>query len=209
MILLLLLLLAGGVFAFWRMRSGSAPAAPENSNVPLSPSNPPSEQAAPPVTNEVQSDLFGSANYESESFKVGEIAIGGESELLLSEDSPEPLEITSIRGEAFTEKNKPEVKLVLTWKTNKLSRSEIQYAKGVGQAAESLEEDDYSFNHSVLIPGLDPASTYIYTILSRDRFGNEISSDSHAVYTGSKTVSLFDLIADAVGEVFGWAIKKN
>lgn len=152
--------------------------------------------------------LFGDANYQSENFRVGDIAIGGEAEFLLTEDTPESIEISAIRGEAFTEKNKQEVKLVLSWKTNKLAKSEIAYSKGVGQAKKTVSEDDYGLNHSLVIPGLDQASTYVYTITSQDRFGNEIISDPHAVYTGSRTVSLFDLIADAVGDVFGWAVKK-
>ncbi len=156
-----------------------------------------------------QAPLFGDANYQSENFRVGDIAIGGEAEFLLSEDNPAPLEVNSIRGEAFTEKNKQEVKLVVSWRTNKLAKSTISYSKGVGQAKKSITEDDYSLNHSVIIPGLDQASTYVYEITSGDRFGNEITSESHAVYTGSRTVSLFDLIANAVGEVFGWAVKKN
>ncbi len=152
--------------------------------------------------------LFGDGNYKSENFQVGEVAIGGEAEFLLSEDSPEPLSIEDVRGEAFTEKNKPEVRLVLSWKTNKLALSQISYSKGVGQPAKSIQEDDYSLSHSVVIPGLDQASTYVYTITGQDRYGNEVTSEAHAVYTGSRTVSLFDLIADAVGEVFGWAVKK-
>lgn len=157
----------------------------------------------------VQTPLFGDANYQSENFRVGDISIGGEAEFLLSEDNPEPLEVSSIRGEAFTEKNKQEVKLVVNWRTNKLAQSTIFYSKGVGQAKKSIEEEDYSLNHSVIIPGLDQASTYVYEITSSDRFGNEITSESHAVYTGSRTVSLFDLIANAVGEVFGWAVTKK
>ena len=156
-----------------------------------------------------QIPLFGDANYQSENFRVGDISIGGEAEFLLSEDNPEPLEVNSIRGEAFTEKNKQEVKLVVSWRTNKLAKSTISYSKGVGQAKKSIAEDDYSLNHSVIIPGLDQASTYVYDITSTDRFGNEITSESHAVYTGSRSVSLFDLIANAVGEVFGWAVSSR
>jgi hypothetical protein len=153
--------------------------------------------------------LSDDANYKSEHFHIGDVAIGGEAEFLLSEDGSGPLEISSIRGEAFTEKNKSEVKLVISWKTSKLAKSEIAYSKGVGQNTKTVSEDDYGFNHSVVIAGLDQASTYVYTIVSNDRFGNVVTSDSHAVYTGSRTVSLFDLIAGAIGEVFGWAINKN
>lgn len=153
--------------------------------------------------------LFGSANYASENFRVGDVAIGGEAEFLLTEDSPEPIAIDSIRGESFVEKNKQEVKLVLSWRTNKLARSTVEYSKGAGQAKKSVSEDDYGLNHSMVIGGLDQASTYVYAVSATDRFGNSIMSESHAVYTGSKTVSLFDLIAGAIGDVFGWAVKKN
>ena len=156
-----------------------------------------------------QLPFFGDTNYQSENFRVGDIAIGGEAEFLLFEDNPAPLEVSAIRGESFTEKNKQEVKLVVSWRTNKLAKSSVSYSKGIGQAKKSIDEEDYSLNHSVIIPGLDQASTYIYEIVVGDRFGNEITSESHAVYTGSRTVSLFDLIANAVGEVFGWAVKKN
>ena len=152
--------------------------------------------------------FFGTANFESESFRIGDIAIGGESQFLLSEDTPDPLTITGIRGETFTEKNKPEVKLIITWKTNKLAQSDISYAKGTAQTKKVVNEPDYTTNHSLILPGLEQSATYIYTIVSRDRFGNEVTSDQHAIYTGAKTVSLFDLISGAVGDVFGWAVKK-
>ncbi len=161
-----------------------------------------------PAPEQDTASFFGTANFESESFRIGDIAIGGESQFLLSEDTPDPLVITNIRGETFTEKNKPEVKLIITWKTNKLAKSDISYGKGTTQAKKTVNEPDYTTNHSLILPGLEQSATYIYTIVSRDRFGNEVTSDQHAIYTGAKTVSLFDLIAGAVGDVFGWAVKK-
>ena len=158
-----------------------------------------SDTAASELTN---------ANYKSENFRVGEMTIGGDTEFL-TQDSPAPLEIGSIRSEAYNEKNKQEVNLVLSWKTNKLAKSDVNYSKGVGQQEKKMSEDDFSFNHSMVIPGLDQASTYVYTITSGDRSGDVVRSDAHVVYTGSKTASLFDLISGAIGDVFGWAVKKN
>lgn len=212
LISVLVLLAAGGYFFFQRsMNIGSQEDAVLSRAIVPSQSQP--EKSVTPQT-EAKSitesvPLFGSANYQSENFRVGDIAIGGEAEFLLTEDTPEPLEISAIRGEAFVEKNKQEVKLVLFWKTNKLAKSQVMYSKGVGQAQKTADEEDYAMNHSLIISGLDQASTYVYTIVSQDRFGNSTTSDPYAVYTGSRTVSLFDLIADAVGEVFGWAINKK
>lgn len=205
---LIFLALAG--YLFFRQMLGVS--APDNSvALPETAVESPAKTAAPatstpPVVE--PAPFFGDANYQSENFRVGDIAIGGEAEFLLTEDTPEPIEISAVRGETFVEKNKQQVKLVLSWKTNKLARSDVDYSKGVGQTKKTVGEDDYGLNHSLIIPGLEPASTYVYTILSEDRFGNTAKSDVYAVYTGTKEVSLFDLIADAVGDVFGWAVAS-
>ena len=206
-----LILFALSGYLFFRQMLGVG--SPEHTALPETvPKSPKSETTTTLQTNSLSVGesipLFGDANYQSENFRVGDIAIGGEAEFLLTEDPPEPIEISAVRGEAFIEKNKQEVKLVLSWKTNKLAKSDVDYSKGVGQAKKTMSEDDYGLNHSLIIPGLEPASTYVYTITSEDRFGNTAKSDAHAVYTGARTVSLFDLIADAVGDVFGWAVKK-
>ena len=208
-IILLLLFLFGGIgwFAYTRFFAQSD-VTEETLPAPVVESKPQTLQPAPPSLDNLSTDaLFGTAQYESETYKVGDIAIGGEAELILLEDSPEPLEISGVRGESFTQKNNQGVKLVLTWSTNKLAKSTIQYSK-VGQEKQDVTESDYSFSHSIIIPGLEQASTYIYVINAEDRFGNKFSSDSYAVSTGSKTVSLFDLIAGAVGDTFGWAVDK-
>lgn len=208
-ILFLVLLLVGGLgwYGYTRFFQ-KAPVVEET--IPTAP-EPPKQDLKPaaPQSSAIKDKeaLFGTAQYSSETFKVGDIAVGGEAELILLEDSPEPLSISGVRGESFTEKNNQGVKLVLTWSTNKLAKSIIQYSKA-GQEKQEIGESDYSFSHSLIIPGLEQASTYIYVINSEDRFGNKISSDSYAVSTGSKTVSLFDLIAGAIGDTFGWAVAK-
>jgi hypothetical protein len=209
-IILLLVFLFGGIGWFAYSRMSAEPKVTEESlpATPAEEAKPQTLPTAPPSLETLSTDaLFGTAQYESETYKVGDIAIGGEAELILLEDSPEPLEITGVRGESFTQKNNQGVKLVLTWTTNKLAKSTIQYSK-VGQEKQDITETDYSFSHSIIIPALEQASTYIYVINAEDRFGNKFSSDSYAVSTGSKTVSLFDLIAGAVGDTFGWAVDK-
>lgn len=204
-IILLILLIAGGVYWWWQ-RSG---APEEDQSSPGSATETPATTAPTPTTTEdvplVVPDDF--ANYESENFKAGEIVFLGEAEFLLGDEGIEPLTLEGIRGEAFTEKNKQEVKLVISWKTNKLSQAEISYAKGIGQTPTTVSEEDYSYNHSMIITGLDPASTYLYTVKALDRFGNVATSEPYAVFTGARSVSLFDLIAGAIGDVFGWAVK--
>lgn len=203
-----LLLSGGGAFwFFWSVRDGQSPIAqPQESSADASPSL---ESSRADQSESNDTPFVDDKWYRSENFRAMSIVIGGEAELFIPEDDPTPLEITGIRGEAFTEKNKREVRLVVTWQTNKLAQSDIEYAKGVGQTPKVVTEEDFGINHSMTIFGLDQASTYVYSIKSQDRFGNVVASDRHAVYTGAKTVSLFDLIADAIGDVFGWAVKKQ
>jgi hypothetical protein len=209
--ILVLLALGGYLFFYQRMQIGAPKESVANRELTFSDGQKekPIASRTEPASVTEPAPLFGSANYQSENFRVGDIAIGGEAEFLLTEDTPEPIEISAIRGEAFTEKNQQEVKLVLSWKTNKLAKSTVAYSKGVGQTQKTINEEDYALNHSLIISGLDQSSTYVYTIASQDRFGNTMTSDPYAVYTGSRTVSLFDLIANAVGEVFGWAISSR
>ncbi|MBP6889664.1 MAG: hypothetical protein KBC83_04545 [Candidatus Moranbacteria bacterium] len=205
LIFFLLLLVGGGIFWFFQSKLGSQGSRDQPKEI---------LQEKKPVVQTQQDQMetekpLTEARYQSENFRAESIVIGGEAELFVPEDDLSPLEITDIRGEAFTEKNKQEVRLTVTWQTNKLSQAEIEYAKGSGQTPKVAREEGFGISHSIIIPGLDQASTYVYVIKSEDRFGNAVSSEQHAVYTGSKTVSLFDLIADAVGEVFGWAVKKK
>jgi hypothetical protein len=202
-----LVMIIAGILYWWFRDVGDVPDVPEVSRpVAETPSATPSSLAPDTGTLALPDD---NANYESENFKAGEIVIGGELQFLVDEDEVGALTVENIRGEAFTEKNKKEVKLVVTWTTNKLALASVRYSKGIGQTERGVDETDYSYNHSVIISGLDPASTYLYTIDASDRYGNRVKSEPHAVFTGARTVSLFDLIAGAIGEVFGWAVTDK
>lgn len=203
MIMLAALFLLGG--AYWWQRGGDEA---EGIDGPIITESTPEAELRQPVTEEIPPTLPDSlASYESENFKAGEIVFLGEAQFLLGDEGIAPLTLDGIRGEAFTEKNKQEVKLVITWKTNKLASAEIGYAKGIGQAPTVVVDEDYGYNHSLIVTGLDPASTYLYTVTAKDRFGNAVTSEPYAVFTGARSVSLFDLIAGAIGDVFGWAVK--
>lgn len=205
-LLLLLLIVGGAIFVLKRYGIFNGSTGPTVA-APVSIVDKNSQLTPLPLTT-LQPPVESSAPYQSEHFRVGEIAIGGEASLMLPESDITPLEISSVRGEAFPDKTKNNSKLIITWETSKPSKSEISYGKSVGQAEGVISEDAFGVSHSVVIPDLAQSSTYIYVISSKDQFGNEVSSDPYAVYTGAKEVSLFELIAGAVGEVFGWAMNK-
>ena len=205
--LIMLLIVGGAIFVLKRLgylgsSTGPTVAAP----LEVTPGNP--SVNAPQTIADANPNPASNAPYRSENFRVGDIALGGEAALMVPESDPSPLAISSVRGEAFPDKTKNNSKLVITWETSKPAKSEISYGKGVGQAEAVITEDAFGLSHSVVIPDLAQASTYVYVISSKDQFGNSVSSDPYAVYTGARDVSLFELIAGAVGDVFGWAVKK-
>jgi hypothetical protein len=203
-ILLLSIIIMGGAFFVWQRFLKTVPDGP-NQAAPIRIELP--ERTA--IVEDIESEqLPSTAPYQSERFRAGEIAIGGEAALFVPETDITPLEIVSVRGEAFTEKGKNGAKLVITWETNKPALSEISYGKGVGQAEGIIREEGYGTNHSLVIPDLAQSSTYVYVISSKDKWGNETESEPYAVYTGAREISLFELIAGAVGDVFGWAVDK-
>jgi len=201
-------LAVAGLFVWYRFFYVTSPGPTEAAPVVIKTTTPNPVPDTPPVqVPQVPKDGT-TAPYQSEHFRAGEIAIGGEMSLFVPESDTSPLAIGSVRGEAFTASGKAGSKLVITWETNKPARSEISYGKGVGQAEAVIKETEFGTNHSVIIPDVTPASTYVYVISARDKWGGTAQSNPYAVYTGAKVVSLFELIAGAVGDVFGWAVKK-
>lgn len=145
----------------------------------------------------------------SENFRVGQIVLGGDVGVLVQGDEFSELGISDIRGETLGSKDQNEGRALITWKTTKPALSTVKYGKNAGGSSEAtFSEDGYGLTHSAVLDRLDLASTYLYTISVRDRYGNELSSDAYAIYTGSKVVSLFELITSALQDVFGWAVKK-
>jgi hypothetical protein len=144
----------------------------------------------------------------SENYRVGQIVLGGDVGLLSQGDELTELAITDIRGETLGSTNQNEGRALITWKTSKAALSTLNYGKTVGGSQKTIDENGFGMSHSAVLSGLDLASTYLYTVTVHDRYGNEVTSDSHAVYTGTKVVSLFELITNALQEVFGWAVKR-
>jgi hypothetical protein len=144
---------------------------------------------------------------KSENFRVGQIVFAGESDLLMDETDPSPLKIDGVQGQIVSKKGKKEMQLVIIWKTNKPTSGEVVYGKNRSENGKKIAEDTYGTNHGVVIPNLSQGTTYLYTIHAKDRFGNDVKSDTYAMFTGAQQLSLIDLIANAARDTFSWAVK--
>lgn len=154
------------------------------------------EGTGPPVK-------FGSENYF-----VPQIVVGGEGGIYYpgAEDQKELL-VSDVKSEIFTDKNKKDKKILLSWMTSKSAKSSIEYSKAGMEAGQKYDEAGYSLEHSVLLEPLDSLTTYNYVIKMRDRGGTAFETDKFAIYTGAPQISFLDMLLGAFKGVFGWAVK--
>lgn len=143
----------------------------------------------------------------SEHYRVGALSVGSDIALRTRDEEFFPLSVDDIRAETLGNTSRNEGRVLITWQTNKAANSTVRFGKSLG-AENTVEETGFGMTHSAVLSRLDLASTYLYTITVRDRYGREVTSEAYAVSTGRKNVSLFELIVGALQEVFGWAIKK-
>jgi hypothetical protein len=151
----------------------------------------------------------------SENYKASQVSVGGTIAVADTEENS-PLEISNIKSESFINDkagstqgaSTASVDLVISWTTNKLAISEIDYSKNNGQDPKAIKEDSFGFYHSVILTGIDQQTSYVYQIKGHDHWGNVVSSDFFGIFTASKPVSVFDLISKQINDIFGWAIKK-
>jgi hypothetical protein len=142
----------------------------------------------------------------SENFRLREISFGG---VLLASAEGEnlPLEISEMKTKTFMSRDGKEAQALITWKTNKSSVSEITYGRIDSQLKKTMQEEYFGFNHSVALASLDLGATYVFEVTARDKWDRTVLSDKFSVYTGSKIISVFELIIKALNDTFSWAIK--
>ncbi len=144
---------------------------------------------------------------KSQNYRIKQIRFGGNI-LLADKNKDLPLEISDVNSETITSRENGEPEFLITWKTNKEAISEIVYAKNDGSDVKRINEEGYGFEHSVLLDNIDFSTIYVFRIKSKDRWGNSVATEYFSAYTGEKSASIFDLIANAIEDVFGWAMKK-
>ena len=154
-----------------------------------------------------ETDNAGDSIAASENFRMKEISFGGV--LLASADGENlPLEISDMKTKTFINKDGTEAQSLITWRTNKLAVSEMTYGRIDSQIKKTMQEEYFGFNHGVALAKLDLGATYTFEVKARDKWDRMILSDKFSVYTGSKVISVFDLIIKAINETFGWAMKE-
>lgn len=149
--------------------------------------------------------------FTSENYQAQQVNLGGEMIFLSDENVSAPLVISEVKSESVTDFNGEVNKFFVAWRTNRLASFEILYFRaGEDESrARRIKNNDFSLSHSVVLSGLDKATVYNFIVKVRDRFGNEAVSSRFAAYSGSKPVSIFELIINILEDSFQWALKKQ
>lgn len=143
----------------------------------------------------------------SENYRVSQIKFGGSSTVIDNGKSRNTqLEIYQVKSENILSQEDNEPRILISWKTNKEAISKVEYAKSDGKDAAVATEEGYGFEHSMLIKNMEFSTIYTYRIESSDKWGNKVNTEYFSAYTGDKSESIFDLITNAIEDVFGWAM---
>lgn len=142
----------------------------------------------------------------SENYRVSQVKFGGNVIIENGKSRDTKLEIYQVKSENILSQEDNEPSILISWKTNKEAISNIDYAKNDGKNLVNIAEEGYGFEHSMLLKNMEFSTIYTYRIEAKDKWGNKVNTEYFSAYTGDKSESIFDLITNAVEDVFGWAM---
>jgi len=217
LVILALLLLIPGVYFLISFRSsnnnaGEAEVA-NSENVDVAEENQTADANADeqvnenPVAENVEIESAADEEMVSENYRVSQVKFGGNAVIENGHSRDVSLEIYQVKSETFISQEDEDPRILISWKTNKEAISTVNYSKADGKSVINANEDGYGFEHTMLLTNMEFSTIYTYQIESRDKWGNKVNTEYFSAYTGDKSESIFDLITNAVEDVFGWAMK--
>jgi hypothetical protein len=95
--------------------------------------------------------------------------------------------------------------LVVTWTTDKLSSSQVEYGEGTGNTYPQVTNQDgnLTLNHLVVISNLTPSKVYHLRVLSKDGDGNISTSIDNVAITPKAAGSALDIVTSTLAQIFG------
>jgi hypothetical protein len=97
---------------------------------------------------------------------------------------------------------------IISWETNKPATTKVEYDEGMlgggRYSKSSIEDMSLNNTHTVIIKDLNPAATYRFRIVSKDKRGNVSNSSDFNFVTPAKEKSILQLILKSLEETFSW-----
>jgi N-acetylneuraminic acid mutarotase/alpha-tubulin suppressor-like RCC1 family protein len=105
------------------------------------------------------------------------------------------------------ESDQTTAQIIMSWKTNKPATTKIEYGEGVVGGTydkSSIEDPSLNINHTVIIKELNPATSYHFRIISKDKRDNMTKSSDYTIVTPAKQKSIWQLILSSLQNTFSW-----
>lgn len=158
--------------------------------------------------------VFGLEDATEYTFKVrgrdqfGYEAVSGENKFRTLEDTTPPV-ISEVKSESNTvgSGDAAKIQIIVSWKTNEPTTSQVQYGEGLAGSSYSAETDENAErvrDHLVVIGGLTPAKTYHFRVVSKDKAGNESKSQGYSILTSRARQSFLQIVIGNLEDTFSW-----
>ncbi len=158
--------------------------------------------------------VFGLEDATEYTFKVrgrdqfGYEALSGENKFRTLEDTTPPV-ISEVKSESNTvgSGDAAKIQIIVSWKTNEPTTSQVQYGEGLSGSSYSAETDENAErvrDHLVVIGGLTPAKTYHFRVVSKDKAGNESKSQGYSILTSRARQSFLQIVIGNLEDTFSW-----
>ncbi len=167
------------------------------------------------LSKEHEVKLEGLAQSTEYNFKVGGVdnysvkVMSANSTFKTSKDTTGP-KIEDIRNEILRSRdaeNKEKISVIVNFTTNEEATSYIEYAEGITMATYNKKtrmNNTLNLSHSALIEGLNPATTYHYRIVTKDKYSNMTKSPDKTILTPKETETVLQKIIKVLEETFSW-----
>lgn len=138
----------------------------------------------------------------------GNMVIGESQKVKTGVDTKSP-QITNLKIESSINANNKTAQLIMTWETDELATSQIEFGK-ITQGREkeypstSMQDNNLTKKHVVVVPNLELASTYHARALSYDATGNLARSEDSMAVVGRKEKTMIQKVVEVMANLFGW-----
>lgn len=167
------------------------------------------EEDAQVLQAQTANSVLGSEAPASENYTLGSLNVAGEEEIFISPLQSLPLDVYNVSYRVMSEDAGEKTNMLIEWETNKPTKGTVFHRRHSEQDFDEETEASFNTQHGVLLEGLEPETTYVFYVNVVDEWGFEKESERFAMYSGDKIASLFDLLEEAFGDTFGWAMRKN
>ena len=140
---------------------------------------------------------------------IGNEAVSDTHKLTTATDTRPP-QISSLQVEGSGVFGSPTedavTQLVVTWDTDELATSQVEFGEGTGDSyAQKTQEDaNFTSNHLVIVSNLTPSKVYHLRAISKDEANNDSRSIDTVTITPKIADNAFDLVIGNLKEVFGF-----